>query len=58
MYRGLAPHKFTPMPGVHNGIKTDGLDTAVFVSYQCNRRSGLLPFLQPNLPVAYTRRST
>jgi hypothetical protein len=23
-YRGLSPHKFTPMPGVHNGIKVDG----------------------------------
>jgi len=22
-YRGLTPHKFTPMPGVHNRIKTD-----------------------------------
>jgi hypothetical protein len=20
-YRGLSPHKFTPMPGVHNGMQ-------------------------------------
>ena len=23
-YRGLAPHKFTPMPGVHQALETDG----------------------------------
>jgi len=24
MHRGLSPHKFTPMPRVHNSIKSDG----------------------------------
>ncbi len=27
-YRGLTPHKFTPMPGVHNRLNADAPHTA------------------------------
>ena len=29
--RGLAPHKFTPMPGVHNLIQPTGNQAGVFL---------------------------
>ena len=44
-YRGLSPHKFTPMPGVHNGIhRTAGAAGDAYVSI---RKKGDLIWVYP-----------
>jgi hypothetical protein len=34
-YRGLPPHKFTPMPGVHNQIEATGIKLGGFSIAAC-----------------------
>jgi len=40
IYRGLSPHKFTPMPGVHNRFEKDvGYDGALPTPLKLNVRA-------------------
>jgi hypothetical protein len=34
-YRGLSPHKFTPVPGVHNGMQRTALRAAADAERVC-----------------------